>query len=98
MATHDQEYSIYKKEAVKDIVFFTNALAVDGFDISIQHVPSDENGSHAKVELLFTQSKGKDRVEVVSAARMQMFELEKLAKLIERRLKDFHGKDEAMSK
>jgi hypothetical protein len=47
----DQDYSVYKKEAVKEVTFFTNALAVDGFDMSIQHVSADENGSHAKVEL-----------------------------------------------
>ncbi|GEM_PF-7128450 len=58
---------------------------------------ADENGSHAKVELLFTQSKGKDRVEVVSAIRMQVFELEKFAELIDRRLKGFHDKGEAVS-
>jgi hypothetical protein len=29
----DQDYGIYKKEAVKEVVFFTNTLAIDGFDM-----------------------------------------------------------------
>jgi hypothetical protein len=79
----NQLHKLDDPEGVKrEIVYFVNALAVDGFDISIRQVDDDPSGRHAIVELLFTQKKGTSRTEVVASLRLSADDLSGLADLI----------------
>lgn len=83
-----------KEESSRDFVYFSNAVISDGFDISIREVPKDNQaGDHAKVEVIFYQRKGDNKVEVVSAVRLQLYELEQFARLAQRRIEDFRKAD-----
>ncbi len=79
----------------REIVYFFNAVVADDFDVAIRKAaPDDDSDNHAKVELVFYQQKGNNKDEVVSAVRMQLFELEKLDALLRRKIKAFREKSD----
>ena len=93
MAT-DQLFEHESTDKDKDIVYFTNGLAIDDFDLAIKQMPNDnKDESHAKVELVFYQDKGNRRREVVAAVHMQLSELMALASLIDQKKKALLEKD-----
>jgi hypothetical protein len=79
----------FEHDRPKDFVYYPYMQAADDFDLTIRAVPADESGAHAKVELVFFQNKGNDKQEVVLALQMQLWQVDDLVELINRKKKAF---------
>ena len=93
MTAKNQEFEPAHNDESRDIAYFAHGLTVDAVDLSIRAVEvDDDDNRHAKVDLIFLQDKGTRRREVVTAVRMQLFELEAAVNLINRKINAFNDK------
>lgn len=76
----------------KDLVYYTNILAVDYFDVAIKKVSGDKTGDFARVEFVGFQNKGTNRTEAVMAAGIRMYQLRELYEELGKVIQAFYDK------